>query len=247
MLTDNNTPPTQNLTVDSGTTAKELGIAADRPGAIIGAPLQPAVTLSTPLSTLYAGEGLNLSTIHIANGTTEVDVDLSAALTVGDVLTAITSSGANVTASMNSNGTALEVRSNDPSTVAMVTDANGGSSAANLGIQGGHDILKTLQLLQEALAQDDQQALGTLVTHIESGFEQVLTLRGELGTRLRRLELVEETHAELQITLTSALSQSQDVDVTEAYLRLAQQSAAFQGALASTAQLLQSSLLDFLR
>lgn len=247
VITDNNIPPTQNLTVESGTTAKALGIAADRPGAIIGAPLQPAVTLSTPLSTLYAGEGLSLSTVHIANGTTEVDVDLSAALTVDDVLTAITSSGAHVTASINSNGTALEVRSNDPATVAMVTDANGGSSAADLGIQGGHDILKTLQLLQEALAQDDQQALGTLVTHIDAGFEQVLTLRGEVGTRLRRLELVEATHAELQITLTSALSQSQDVDVTEAYLRLSQQSTAFQAALASTAQLLRSSLLDFLR
>jgi hypothetical protein len=156
----------------------------------VGAPLQPAVTASTPLSTLYDGEGVSLSTLHIANGATEADVDLSAALTVGDVLTAVNSAGANVIAGMNSNGTALEVRSNDPSTVAIVTDEDGGSSAAQLGMQGGHDILKTLQLLQEALAQDDPSATGKLMAHVEAGLEQLLALRGEVGVRLRRLVLL---------------------------------------------------------
>jgi flagellar hook-associated protein 3 FlgL len=249
-ITDDNAPPTQNLTiteVGSGTVARALGIAADRPGDIVGAPLQPAVTASTPLSALYDGEGVSLSALHIANGATEVDVDLSAALTVGDVLTAINGAGVNVTASINSNGTALEVRSNDPATVAIVTDTDGGSSAARLGIQGGHDILKALQLLQEALAQDDQSAIGKLTTHLDAGLEQLLALRGEVGARLRRLELVDESQADLQLTMTTTLSQLEDVDPAEAFVHLSQQSTAWQAALASTARLLQPTLLDFLR
>jgi flagellin-like hook-associated protein FlgL len=190
---------------------------------------------------------VSLSTLHIANGATEADVDLSAALTVGDVLTAVNSAGANVIAGMNSNGTALEVRSNDPSTVAIVTDEDGGSSAAQLGMQGGHDILKTLQLLQEALAQDDPSATGKLMAHVEAGLEQLLALRGEVGVRLRRLELIDDTQADQRLTMTAALSQIEDTDPVEAALHLSQQSTAFEAALASTARLLLPTLLDFLR
>jgi flagellar hook-associated protein 3 FlgL len=260
VLQDSSLSPIRNLTVTEvggGTTAKVLGIAADRPGDIIGAALQPAVTLSAPLITLYGGEGLNLSTIHIANGSVEFDVDLSTLNTlippptVGDVVNAInsgsTSASANVTASINSNGTALDVRSTDPATVAVVTDVAGGTSAANLGIQGSHDLLKTLSLLQEALAHNDSQAAGNLATHLDAGFEQMLALRGEVGARMNRLELVGDADADRQLTLTSTLSQIEDVDAAEAYMHLLQQSTAFQAALASTARLVQPTLLDFLR
>jgi flagellar hook-associated protein 3 FlgL len=250
VITDDNATPVRNLTVTEvggGTVAKGLGIAADRPGAIMGAPLQPAVTSSTPLSTLYAGAGLNLSTIQITNGTATVSIDLSTALTVGDVLTAINNAGANVTASINSNGTALDVRSTDPATVAVVTDVAGGTSAADLGIQGSRDLLQTLNLLQEALAHNDPQAASNLTTHLDAGLEQLLTLLGEVGARLNRVDLVGEADADRQLTLTSTLSQLQDVDAAEAYMHLSQQSTALQAALASTARLLQPTLLDFLR
>jgi flagellar hook-associated protein 3 len=250
VITDDNATPTGNLTiteVGSGTTASGLGIAAERAGAIVGAALQPAVTSSTPLSALYGGSGLTLSSIHIANGTTEVDVNLSTAVTVGDVLTAINASGANVTASLNSNGTALEVTSNDAATVAIVTDTDGGSSAADLGIQGGHDLLKSLQLLQEALQNSDRNALSNVLTHLDAGLEQLLALRGDVGARLQRLELVAETQSDLQLTITATLSQLEEVDAAQAFVHLSQQSTVLQAALASTAQLLQPTLLDFLR
>ena len=249
-ITDDNATPAQNLTiteVGSGTVARGLGIAADRPGAIVGSPLRPAVTASTPLSTLYDGDGVSLSTLHMAHGTTEVDVDLSAAQTVGDVLDAMNLADPNVNATINSNGTALEVGSNSAAEVVIVSDADGGNSAAQLGIQGGHDILKTLQLLKKALVQNDPAALSRLTTHLDAGLEQLQALRGEVGVRMQRLEMVDDTQADLQITMTTALSQMEDADPVEAALHLSQHSSALQAALASTARLLQPTLLDFLR
>jgi flagellar hook-associated protein 3 FlgL len=199
------------------------------------------------LALLRAGQGVTPGSVHIANGTQEVDVDLSTAVTVDDVLTAINASGANVTATVNADGTALDVVSNDATTVAVVTDLNGGSTAADLGVQGGHDVLKTLNLLQTAFEQNDRQAIDRLLQHIDAGLEQVISLRGDIGARLNRVDLVAQTHADLELTLTSALSRVEDADPLETLTRFTQLSASFEAALGATARLVQPSLLDFLR
>lgn len=250
VLTDTNPTPTGNLTVaeiGGGTTASQLGIAMDRPGSITGSPLKPLLTPATPLSLLYAGQGITAGTVHIANGATETDVDLSTATTIGDALALLNASGTNVTASINTAGTALEVRSNDTTTVAVVTDVNGGTTAESLGIQGRQDTLKTLSLLQEALEQNDRQAIGNLLSHIHAGLDRVLELRGEVGARLRRNELVTQGHEDLTLTLTTFRSQLEDVDAATAFTRLLDLSTAFEAALATTARMVQPSLLDFLR
>jgi flagellin-like hook-associated protein FlgL len=249
-IIDNHASPTQNLMVEEvggGTTAKELGILADRSSDIVGTPLHPAVTPSTPLALLYEGQGVVPSTVRITNGAVEVEVDLSSALTLDDVITTINAAGVNVTASINAEGTALDVRSNDASTVAIVTDMDGGTTAADLGIQGGRDVLKTLQYLEEALQRDDLPALDRLLTQLDAGLAQVLSLRSEVGARLHRVQLAQEQNAAKGLAVTSLLSQTQDADAMETFSRLTQQSFAFEAALASTAEMMQPTLLDFLR
>ena len=249
-IVDDNVTPIQNLTVQEvagGTTASELGLVADRPGNIIGTPLEPRLTPATPLSLLYGGQGVQLGTIHIANGDEEVDVDLSTALTVGDVLNTINRSGTNVVARISMTGAAIDVSSIDPTTVTVVTDVGKSTSAAELGIQGAHDVLKTLSLLQKAMEIDDRQAIGRLLAHTGTGLEQVLNLRGETGARMNRVDFVEENHSQLEVTVTSMLSEIEDVDAVDAFTRLTQLSTVFQAALAATAQTAQLSLLNFLQ
>jgi flagellin-like hook-associated protein FlgL len=262
-IVDTNSP-TGNLIIQevgSGTTAADLGIAANRPGNIVGAPLRPQLTPSTPLALLHEGQGVNLGTIHIANDTTEVDVDLSSANTIGDVISLINSPGANVTASLtdintsgtnattsiNITGMALSVRSNDPQTVAIVTDVNNGTTTTDLGIQGPTDVLKTLSLLHEALENNDQPAIDRLLQHIDLGHDRVVELRADAGTRLNRVELIEHNHAELEISVTTLMSEAEDADVFEVFSHLTNLSTALQAALAATAHTVQLSLLDFLR
>lgn len=250
VITDDNATPTQHLTiaeVGTGTTAHDLGLAAARPGDIVGLPLQPRLLSSTPLALLYNGQGLARGTIHVANGGAEADVDLSSAQTIGDVIAAINGSNTNVTARLNVTGTALEVRSNDPRTVAVVTDIHDGSTAAKLGIQGPNDTLKTLGLLTEALHRNDQPAITRLLQHIEAGADRVAALRADVGARLNRVELTERNHEELELTVTGLLSQAENADIVEVFTRLASLTTAFQATLAATARTVQPTLQAFLQ
>jgi flagellin-like hook-associated protein FlgL len=248
-IVDDNAAPVRNLTItDIGntTTARDLGIAVDRPGPIVGPPLPPQLTSTTALNLLYEGRGVNLGTIHITNGTQETDIDLSTAHTMGDVLSAINTSTAGVQATFNTNATALQVRSTNASTVAVVTEVGGGQSAAALGL-GGYDTFNMLSLLQDALQKNDRPALSALVTSLDEGVRGVTALRTEVGVRSNTMSAAEETQADFTLHLTSLLSETEDSDVAEVFTRLSQLNVGLQAALATSARIIQSTLLDFLR
>ena len=248
-IVDDNATPVRNLTiadVGSTTTAHDLGIAVDRPGPIVGPPLNPQLTSTTSLNLLYGGRGVQLGTIHVTNGIQETDIDLSTARTVGDVLSAINTSTAGVQATFNTNGTALQVRSTNANTVAVVTEVGGGQSAAALGL-GGHDTFNMLSLLQEALQKNDRPALSALVTSLDEGVRGVTALRAAVGVRTNIVSAAEETQADFTLHLTSLLSETEDSDVAEVFTRLSQLNVGLQAALATSARILQSTLLDFLR
>jgi flagellin-like hook-associated protein FlgL len=248
-IVDDNAAPVRHLTiadVGSTTTARDLGLAVDRPGSIVGPPLKPQLTSTTSLNLLYGGRGVRLGTMHITNGTQETDIDLSTARTIGDVLSAINTSTAGVQATFNTDGTALQVRSTNVNTVVVVTEVGGGQSAAALGL-GGYDTLKTLSLLQEALQKNDRPALSALVNSLDEGVRGVTALRAEVGVRTNTVSAAEETQADFTLHLTSLLSETEDSDVAEVFTRLSQLNVGLQAALATSARLLQSTLLDFLR
>jgi flagellin-like hook-associated protein FlgL len=250
VITDTAGFPTQNLTiteVGSGTTASALGLVADRPGTIVGPPLNPVLTVATPLALLYEGRGVVPTRIRIVNGLTDVEHDLSRAQTIGEVLTILNSSSVRVTARINETGTGLEVRSNDPNTVAIVTEVEGGTTAAALGFQGGQDLLKTLSLLQEALQKNDEQALQALLTSLDEVFTQVSNLRADTGTRTNRIALIDTSLDSFQFSITSQLSLVEDADFIEVLTRLSHLTTAYEAALGATARTIQSTLLDFLR
>jgi len=249
IIVDDNAAPVRNLAIaDVGNTptARDLGIAVDRPGPIVGPPLHPRLTPTTSLNLLYERRGVHLGTIHITNGTQETDIDLSSAHTMGDVLFAINTSSAGVQATFNANGTALQVRSTNASTVAVVTEVGGSQSAAVLGL-GGYDTLNMLSLLQEALQKDDRPALSALVTSLDEGGRGVMALRTEVGVRTNTVSSTAEIQADLATYLTSRLSETEDSDVAEVFTRLAQLNVGLQAALATSARIMQSTLLDFLR
>jgi len=248
-IVDDNAAPVQNLTIaDVGgtTTARDLGLAVDRPGPIVGLPLHPQLTSTTSLNLLYGGRGVPLGAIHITNGTQETDIDLSTAHTMGDVLRAINTSTAGVQATCNTNGTALQVRSTNASTVAVVTEVGGSQSAAALGL-GGYDTFNMLSLLQEALQKNDRPALSALVTSLDEGVRGVTALRSEVGVRTNTVSATAEMQADFAIHLTSLLSETEDSDVAEVFTRLSQLNVGLQAALATSARIMQSTLLDFLR
>ncbi len=107
----------------------------------------PTITNSTPLANLNAGLGIDTSpgkfTIRNGAGTTSVAIDVSAAVTVGDVITAINTQLAsagvtNVTAAINGAGNGISITDTNgtPLDLRVEEFAALENTASNLGILG---------------------------------------------------------------------------------------------------------------
>lgn len=249
-ITDSSSNPTQNLVISdigTGTTASDLGIVGNIDRNINGLDLDPSITTSTPLSLMNGGTGLTLTSISIVNGGASGTVSFSAASTVGDVINAINSSGLNVTASINSAGNGLIVRSNSSSTTAVVNEVGTGSSAADLGIMGKNNILETLLALKDALEKNDVVAIAASLDNIKSGVEAISSMRGKIGARVNRLDTIKGIHEQRKLDNTENLSDIEDADFTKEAMDFLAYQNAFNATLNVTAQIIQRSLLDFLR
>lgn len=124
--------------VGGGTTAADLGILQVTPQgagvAIDGGNVGASVTNLTPLANLNGGAGIDTAGLVLTNGTSTATIDLSAAVTVEDMLNAINGSKVGVHAQINSTGTGIDLV-NPTQGVAMTIGENGGTTAADLGIR----------------------------------------------------------------------------------------------------------------
>ncbi len=125
------------------TAASDLGIAGSGTGTVTGSDLISG--LGTVLvSSLNGGSGLPLGTISIKDraDTASVDVDLSGAKTVQDILDTINNTaGLHVQASISDAGDGIQIQDTSGGAgLLQIDDANGGTTAQSLGIAGSFDI-----------------------------------------------------------------------------------------------------------
>jgi flagellar hook-associated protein 3 FlgL len=104
-----------------------------------------------------------------------------------------------------------------------------------------------VSLLQEALQKNDRAALSALVTSLDEGVHSVTALRTVVGVRTNTVSATAERQADFAMHLTALLSETEDSNVAEVFTRLSQLNVGLQAALATSARILQSTLLDFLR
>ena len=98
--------------------------------------LSPSLTPATRLADLKGatGAGVRTGLVTLSNGTTTATVDLRGADTVGDVIDAVNAAGVGgVTASIGAAGNGITLTAG-PGDNVTVTDAAGGTAAADLGI-----------------------------------------------------------------------------------------------------------------
>ncbi len=249
-LTDSSTVISQALgvaAVSGGSTALELGILGQRDGNISGSDLNPTVSSATLISDLNGGSGLTLNQISVVNGSASGTVTLSSATTIGDVINQINSSPFNVTASINSSGNALLVNSNSSSTVAIVKNVGTDETAENLGLGGGKNVFTTLFKLRDALNKDDTLAILASLENLDSSAASINNNRAIIGASLKRVDLTAYTLDQDIVDQTQQLAELEDADVIKSASDLANLEFALQATLSATAQVLQPTLLDFLR
>lgn len=82
---------------------------------------------------------------------------------------------------------------------------------------------------------------------INTAQSRLHTAQATLGARLASIEKLEHRNSGITTELRSALSEAEDVDLTDAILNLKTQEAAYTAALSVSGRILDRSLLDFLR
>jgi flagellar hook-associated protein 3 FlgL len=111
---------------------------------------------------------------------------------------------------------------------------------------GDGNIFKTLVDLKDALRTDDvggiQDALGKLENHAES----IRSLIADTGSKITRMMVKQEIISDLELAYTTRKTLLEDVDMTEAIMQLEGKELAYQAALASSAKMLNMSILNFL-
>ena len=249
-LTDNSSVISQALTVSEvsgGSSALELGILGQRDGNISGSNLNPTITSATLISDLKGGNGLTLNQISISNGAASGTVTLSSATTIGDAINLINGSSLNVTASINSAGNSLLVNSNNSKTIAIVNNVGTDETAENLGLGGGKNIFTTLFKLRDALKNNDTLAIQASLGTLDSSLTSLNNNRAIVGATLRGVDAKIVVHDQDVLNRLEQLSNIEDTDAVKSIADLANLQFALQATLGTTAQVLQPTLLDFLR
>ena len=113
---------------------------------------------------------------------------------------------------------------------------------------GGVNVFKTVRQIERHLTESNVPELsGSDLANLDQAINQVLKFRAELGGRGSRLELVISRLESDSVSITELLSKTEDVDLAEAIMRLAEQEVVYQAALAAAARSVQAGLLQYLK
>jgi flagellar hook-associated protein 3 FlgL len=113
---------------------------------------------------------------------------------------------------------------------------------------GDDKLLDTLRDISDHLRAGDGASLrGTDLDRIDKGVESLLTARATNGALTNRLESASSRLAAVEEMTVKSLSDTEDADLAKTMIDLTTQTSAYQAALKAGANIVQSSLMDFLR
>lgn len=122
-----------------------------------------------------------------------------------------------------------------------------GASVIGDGSTAG-TLLNTLRQVSADLKANNISALGsTDLKAIDAAVDNVNTVRATVGARADRLQTALSRLQQLQESSTKLLSDTEDADMAQTITTFSQQQAVYQAALKAGANIIQPSLMDFLR
>ena len=111
----------------------------------------------------------------------------------------------------------------------------------------GDSLFDNLSTLANALRAGDSDGIGTALGLLDTAQTRMTSALTDVGTRYARVERAMVAAEDSSLSLTTALSDLEEVDVARATIDLSAQEVAYKAAMAATARLVQPSLADFLR
>ena len=132
-----------------------------------------------------------------------------------------------------------------------VSSSSGSGGSYSLASEDRHtlevdSVFNTLIRLRKALEDGDSVAIGQAIDKIDADLDRVTFARGEIGTRLQTLDVVQTRLEDETVQLKSALSNEVDVDLVEAISNMTARQYALQASLQTAANILNLSILDYI-
>jgi flagellin-like hook-associated protein FlgL len=236
--------------VQGGTMADRLGLAGTGPwGVIQSKDLDPTLTDATPLADLR-GLTLPLGEIGVAVGTAADPtlLDLSTAVTVGDVRTLINDAFPEIHAEIAGSGDRLLVRGTSMESFA-ITSPDGDETAFTLGLEGETTPNRPFGLLidfRDAVLAEDRETIRHLLPEIDEILDRFLAVRASVGGRLNMAEDAMNNLSAREIALTETISEIGDADMAKVLLEYEGAEAVYQASLAMAANIYQLTLANYL-
>ncbi|HET6549533.1 MAG TPA: flagellar hook-associated protein FlgL [Solirubrobacter sp.] len=113
---------------------------------------------------------------------------------------------------------------------------------------GDGKLLNTLRDIADHLRSSDGASLrGNDVTNLQDDLNALLDVRARNGALTNRLEAASTRMQQIQESVTKQLSETEDADIAKTMIDFSSQSAAYQASLRAGANIVQASLMDFLR
>ncbi|MDH5588886.1 MAG: flagellar hook-associated protein FlgL [Gemmatimonadota bacterium] len=109
------------------------------------------------------------------------------------------------------------------------------------------DVLGSLQALSDALDINDVPGIQNALTRMDTAFDEVQNLVGEVGSRVNQLEVSLNNIESLEINLNTFRSNLQDADLAEAVTQLVARQGTLEAAMAANSNILTLTLTDYLR
>ena len=117
-----------------------------------------------------------------------------------------------------------------------------------IGSGSGDGILGALRTIHASLVANDGPALrGAGLAAIDTQMDRLLGVRADNGANQNRIEAAISRLEQYEESTVTQLSETEDADFAQVMIDLNSQQAAYQAALKAGANIVQSSLMDFLR
>ncbi|MBK9473403.1 MAG: hypothetical protein IPO18_14210 [bacterium] len=235
--------------VGNGGTAASLGInVRSAANSMAGRDVRPAATDATLLTDVAAFTGkLPLGVINVAWQGTTYPVDLSAAVTLGDLRTAFAAAVPGMELQIRDSSLLIVGGSPD---AFQVTSGDGTNTATVLGIAGEGGPVRLFGMLEDlkaALLAGDKDAIRGAANELSSLEDMVQRLLMKTGGRQNDLDWSEGVLRQRDERLRSNLSLELDVDVAKVAADLSRAETTYQASLLVASKLYQTNLMQFLR
>jgi flagellar hook-associated protein 3 FlgL len=112
---------------------------------------------------------------------------------------------------------------------------------------GDTQLFTVLKDLSDSIRAGDTTAMQDNLKKLDTASNIMKTTHSDIGARYNRLTQMKQSAHDRLLTVTSQLSDIEDVDLPKTIMEMQLQQTSYQAALAASAKVIQPSLIDFLR